>query len=197
MDGHNRLSGPPSHKFHTRESRRNETTNGAVIGHVGGGHDPYSVSISPIIKTIWLLKSLTFDPPLWYNPQNYGSLGHSASSLSSDAAQTSTNEKPHSLGVGDQQMPPPSQVDHGQEHKRHAVSQQPQAQNPPTIATGAAPYDSSVGDLDDASSNARISPSPGSPSRGISADAENQPSQDLINTLDKGGHLRHSHQDPG
>ena len=65
MDSHNRLSGPPSHNFRTRESRRNETTNGAVTGHVGGGYDPYPVSISPIIKIVGLLKSLAFNPPLW------------------------------------------------------------------------------------------------------------------------------------
>jgi len=64
MDNNRRHLGPPSHEFHTRESRGNETGSGVVIGHVDGGYDPYPVSISPIIKIICLLKSLTCDPPL-------------------------------------------------------------------------------------------------------------------------------------
>jgi len=110
--------GPSNRKspqnLHTHKSGRNEMANSTAIG----GYSSYSVGISPIIKIIWLLKSLTFDPPLQYNPQEHGSLGYSTPSLSSDTTITSTNEKPLSLSVWNQQLPLPSHVDCQEEHKQ-------------------------------------------------------------------------------
>lgn len=133
-----------------------------------------------------------------YNPQEYGSSGCFAPSSSSDTTLTSTDERYHSPTVGDQQ-PPLSHRDDGQQQKRHAVSQQRQSHNPPTIATKTVPCISSSGDpdLDDVlePSNTWISPSSGPPSHQIAADMESRPSQDSVNTLDKGGHLWYSDQD--
>jgi len=96
------------------------------------------------------------------------------------------------MHIEDQQQPSLSHTDHRREQKRHAVYQQRQAQNPPTIATNAAPniLNTEDHDRDDA---------PHTPDaiRKIAADAETQPSQDSINALDKGGHLQHSEQVAG
>lgn len=178
MDSNHCHSDPPSHAFPTREITRGEAAADAAIGHVGGGYDPYSVSISSIINIVWLLRSLTFDPPLLYNLQHFPS-------------------------VGDQQPPSKPDRDWGSQRnrrKQRAVSPRNRGQDPPTAATKAMSHNSGIRDLNDPfgfwRSKPSISPPPGPPSR-ITAHANNKPSQDSINTLDKGGHLRHSYQDQG
>ena len=130
-----------------------------ATGAIGGGYGPYSVSIPSIIfiiTIIWLLRCLTSNSPLQYNPRDYGpSTGRFTASANSDTSITSTNEKLVSSSVGHQQQPSLSHTEYEHEQERYRIYQQQQAQNQPMINTNTVPYlwDTKDPDLDDALHN--------------------------------------------
>jgi len=147
------------------------------MGYIG----PDSVSISSIIGITRLLESLAFDLSLQYNRQKRGSSGYATLGLSSDALDNGF------YAVGVQQDPP----DKEERSERGGVyCRQQQLLVPGVIQVGPGIWGAGDSSLDNTLHNT-------DPIGEIPAVAESRPSQDVVNTLDKAGHLRHPDRNLG